>query len=120
MLNRDTVRQLELPRRIDGALFSLSYSVRPDPLGAVAATWKYLKPGKSLFIMDGQLARGVFGRLSRPTGDLARAKKQSWGDAIREPWEDSHEFDSNAEMEELNLGTYDVGKATEEPNRTAR
>ena len=65
MLNRDTVRQLELPRRIDGALFSLSYSVRPDPLGAVAATWKYLKPGKSLFIMDGQLARGVFGRLSR-------------------------------------------------------
>jgi len=65
VLNQDAA-QLELPGMVDGVLFSLSYSVMPDPRAAVEAAWKYLRPGKSLVIMDGKLARGVCGRLSRP------------------------------------------------------
>ena len=60
LLNQDAA-QLELPGMVDGVLFSLSYSVMPDPRAAVEAAWKYLRRGKSLVIMDAKLATGICG-----------------------------------------------------------
>jgi SAM-dependent methyltransferase len=70
LLNQDAAL-LELPGMVDGVLFSLSYSVMPEPRAALEAAWKYLQPGKSLVIMrqagDGDL------RLALATvGDLAQ------------------------------------------------
>jgi ubiquinone/menaquinone biosynthesis C-methylase UbiE len=110
LLNQDAA-QLELPGMVDGVLFSLSYSVMPDPRAAVEAAWKYLRPGKSLVIMDGKLATGVCGRLSRPSVTWL-SKKTILGDPMRLPWSDLRGFDAKLEMEEFNFGTYYICKAT--------
>jgi SAM-dependent methyltransferase len=110
LLTQDAV-QLELPGLVDGILFSLSYSVMPDPLAAVKAAWNYLRPGKSLVIMDGKLATGGCGRLSRPWVTWL-SKKTILGDPMRLPWGDLRGFDAKLEMEEFNFGTYYICKAT--------
>lgn len=110
LLNRDAT-QLDLPGPVDGVLFSLSYSVMPDPVRAVAAAWKYLKPERSLVIMDGKLATGIFGRLSRPWVTWL-SEKTILGDPMRMPWDDLRKFDADVEMEEFNFGTYYIFKAT--------
>ena len=113
LLNQDAA-QLELPGMVDGVLFSLSYSVMPDPRAAVEAAWKYLRPGKSLVIMDGKLATGICGRLSRPWVTWL-SKKTILGDPMRLPWGDLRRFDAKVEIEEFNFGTYYICKATKTP-----
>jgi hypothetical protein len=110
LLNQDAA-QLELPGMVDGVLFSLSYSVMPDPRGAVEVAWRYLRPGKSLVIMDGKLATGICGRLSRPWV-IWFSRKTILGDPMRLPWGDLRGFDAKVEMEEFNFGTYYICKAT--------
>jgi len=110
LLNQDAA-QLELPGMVDGVLFSLSYSVMPDPRAAVEAAWKYLRHGKSLVIMDGKLARGICGRLSRPWMTWL-SKKTILGDPMRLPWGDLRGFNAKIEIEEFNFGTYYICKAT--------
>lgn len=110
LLNQDAA-QLELPGMVDGVLFSLSYSVMPDPRTAVEAAWKYLRPRKSLVIMDGKLATGLCGRLSRPWVTWL-SKKTILGDPMRLPWSDLRGLDARVATEELNFGTYYICKAT--------
>ena len=110
LLNQDAA-QLELPGMVEGVLFSLSYSVMPDPRAAVKAAWTYLRSGKSLVIMDGKLATGICGRLSRPWVTWL-SKKTILGDPMRLPWGDLRGLDAKVEMEEFNFGTYYICKAT--------
>jgi len=109
MLNQDAA-QLQLPGMVDGVLFSLSYSVMPDPRAAVEAAWKSLRPGRSLVIMDGKLAGGICGRLSRPWVSWL-SKKTILGDPMRSPWNDLHRFDAKVEIEEFSFGMYYIYKA---------
>ena len=110
LLNQDAA-QLELPGMVDGVLFSLSYSVMPDPRAAVETAWKYLRRGKSLVIVDGKLATGICGRLSRPCVTWL-SKQTILGDPMRLPSGDLCRFDAKVEIEEFNFGTYYICKAT--------
>ena len=61
--------------------------------------------------MDGKLATGISGRLSRPWVTWL-SKKTILGDPMRLPWGDLRRFDAKVEIEEFNLGTYYLCKAT--------
>jgi ubiquinone/menaquinone biosynthesis C-methylase UbiE len=115
LLNQDAA-QLEFPGMVDGVLFSLSYSVMPDPRAAVEAAWKYLRRGKSLVIVDGKLATGICGRLSRPCVTWL-SKQTILRNPMRLPSSDLCRFDAKVEIEEFNFGTYYICKATKKPSR---
>jgi demethylmenaquinone methyltransferase/2-methoxy-6-polyprenyl-1,4-benzoquinol methylase len=78
--------QLELDDEADGILFSLSYSVIPDPLPALARAWKRLRPTGRLVVMDMGLTdtalRGLLGPIAVLLSKLAP------GDAYSQPWND--------------------------------
>ena len=103
--------EMLLPAPVDGVLFSLSYTVIPEPLTALAKAWKYLRPKGHIVIMDGKLAHGLLGRLSRPFVTFV-SKATVLGDPDRQPWEDLKEFTSLIEMEQINFGTYYVCRGT--------
>ena len=110
-LTQQDASEIVLPGQVDGVLFSLSYTVISKPRLALAQAWKYLRPGRHLVIMDGKLARGTLGRLSRPLVILA-SKATILGDPDRRPWEDLKELTPQIEMEEVNLGTYYICRGT--------
>lgn len=105
--------QMTVPEPVDGVLFSLCYTVMPEPRQALKQAWKYLRPHKHVVIMDGKLARGLRGRLSRPFVILAN-KATVLGDLDEQPWEDLKELTSRIEMEEVNWGTYYICRGTKD------
>jgi len=103
--------EMHLPAPVDGVLFSLSYTVIPNPLAALAKAWEYLHHKGHVVIMDGKLAHGLLGRLSRP-GVILLSKATVLGDPDRQPWEDLKKFTPHVEMEEINFGTYYICRGT--------
>jgi demethylmenaquinone methyltransferase/2-methoxy-6-polyprenyl-1,4-benzoquinol methylase len=103
--------QMAVPEPVDGVLFSLCYTVMPEPRKVLKQAWKYLRLNKHVVIMDGKLARGVLGRLSRPLVILA-SKATVLGDIDEQPWEDLKELTSRIEVEEVNWGTYYICRGT--------
>jgi len=110
LLQKDAA-QLTLSEAVDGVLFSLSYSVMPNSRDALAQAWKYLKPGKRLVIVDGKLAAGISGRVSRPFVTWL-SRRTILGDPMKLPQQELREFTSSLEVEEFNLGTYYICTAT--------
>lgn len=104
LLQQDAAH-LVLPEQVDGVLFSLCYTVMPQPREALAQAWKYLRPTKHAVIMEAKLADGLLGRLSRPLVILL-SKATVLGDPDEQPWEDLKEFTTQVQMEEINFGTY--------------
>jgi len=100
-----------LPVPVDGVLFSLSYTVIPKPVTALAKAWEYLHHKGHVVIMDGKLAHGLLGRLSRPFMTFL-SKATVLGDPDRRPWEDLKRFTPQVEMEEINFGTYYICRGT--------
>lgn len=85
LLEQDAAR-LEVDAELDAVLFSLSYSVLPDPQAALARAWERLRPGGRVVVMDVGLTRSRAHRLLAPVARLLE-----WlgpGDAFSEPWED--------------------------------
>jgi len=110
-LSQQDAAEMLLPGPIDGVLFSVSYTVMPRPLAALAKAWEYLRPNRHVVIMDGKLAHGLLGRLSRP-GVILLCKATVLGNPDRQPWEDLKKFTPQVEMEEINLGTYYICRGT--------
>lgn len=77
---------LEVDAELDAVLFSLSYSVLPDPQSALARAWERLRPGGRVVVMDVGLTYSRFHRLLAPIGRLL--EKLGPGDAFSEPWDD--------------------------------
>ena len=102
---QEDATEMRLPAPVDGVLFSLSYTVIPNPVTALEKAWKYLQPKRHVVIMDGKLAHGLLGRLSRPLVTFL-SKATVLGDPDRRPWEDLKKFTPQVEMEEVNFGTY--------------
>jgi|SRR5215469_9979010 len=96
---------------VDGVLLSLCYSVLPNPHDVLVQAWGYLRPGKRLVILDGKLANGLWGRLSRPFV-IWLSRMTILGDPLRFPHEHLRELTSSFEIEEFNLGTYYICSAT--------
>ncbi|HEV2547996.1 MAG TPA: class I SAM-dependent methyltransferase [Stellaceae bacterium] len=103
--------QLTLPEMVDGVLFSLSYSVIPDPTGALTAAWKHLRNGRRRVVMDGKLASGICGYLSRPYV-VWLSRRTVLGNPTRVPTSHLQDFTQSVEFEEFNLGTYYICTAT--------
>jgi len=104
-LLRENAAHFTLPEMVDGVLFSLSYSVMPNSRAALAQAWKYLRPGKRFVIMDGKLATGIWGRLSRPFVTWL-SQRTILGDPMKSPQQDLRELTDTFRIEEFNLGTY--------------
>lgn len=85
LLQQDAA-QLEVDADLDGVLFSLSYSVLPDPQPALARAWERLRPGRRLVVMDLGLTYSRAHRLLAPIARLL--ERLGPGDAFSEPWED--------------------------------
>lgn len=85
LLQQDAA-ELEIGADVDAVLFSLSYSVLPDPQPALARAWERLRPGGRVVVMDLGLTYSRFHRLLAPIGRLL--EKLAPGDAFSEPWDD--------------------------------
>jgi len=85
LLQQDAA-DLHVDDEVDGVLFSLSYSVIPDPLPALAAAWKRLRPSGRLVVMDLGLTNTAFRGVLTPIARLL--DKLAPGDAHSEPWND--------------------------------
>ena len=103
--------EMLLPSPVDGVLFSLSYTVIPEPVAALTKAWEYLRPERHIVIMDGKLAHGLFGKISRPWITFL-SKATVLGDPDRQPWKDLRGFTPHVEMEEVNFGTYYICRGT--------
>jgi cytochrome P450/ubiquinone/menaquinone biosynthesis C-methylase UbiE len=85
-LLRQDASQLQLDGDVDAVLFSLSYSVIPEPGPALARGWKLLRPAARLVVMDMGLTDP---RHHRALGLIARLlEKLAPGDPYSRPWDD--------------------------------
>jgi phosphatidylethanolamine/phosphatidyl-N-methylethanolamine N-methyltransferase len=85
LINADASR-FGLDEDVDGILFSLSYSVLPDPVPAAEAAWRRLRPGGRLVVMDAGLPANRLGQALRPVvGVLLNI---ALGNPDSRPWDD--------------------------------
>lgn len=110
-LSQQDAAEMVLPESVAGVLFSLCYSVMPKPRVALARAWKYLNPNGHVVIVDGKIAPGVLGKLTRPWVVFV-SKATVLGDPDIQPWEDLKEFTPQIEMEEVSFGTYCICRGT--------
>jgi demethylmenaquinone methyltransferase/2-methoxy-6-polyprenyl-1,4-benzoquinol methylase len=110
-LSQQDAAEMVVPAPVDGVLFGLSYTVIPEPLTALAQAWKYLRYERHIVIMDGTLARGLVGRLSRPVITFL-SEATVLGHLDRQPWKDLKSFTPQVEVEEVNFGTYYICRGT--------
>jgi len=102
LLHQDAA-QLQLDRDVDAVLFSLSYSVLPEPGPALAETWKLLRPSGRLVVMDMGLTDP---RHRRALSSIARLlEKLAPGDPYSRPWSDLASYGPVA-TEHFLLGLY--------------
>ena len=109
LLQQDAA-EVVMPGPVDGVLFSLCYSVMPQPRKALTQAWKYLRANRHVVIVDGKLAPGLLGKLSRPLVEVSKATVL--GDVDQKPWEDLKEFTPRIDMTEINFGTYYICRGT--------
>jgi cytochrome P450 family 135 len=118
VLHQDAA-QLQLDSDVDAVLFSLSYSVLPEPGPALARTWKLLRPSARLVVMDMGLTDP---RHRRALSLIARLlEKLAPGDPYSRPWDDLANYGPVA-TERFLLGLYylcTVEKPAEAMNQAA-
>jgi ubiquinone/menaquinone biosynthesis C-methylase UbiE len=108
-LLRQDAAQLQVDRELDGVLFSLSYSVLPEPRPALARAWERLRPSSRVVVMD----LGLTGsRLRRVLDPIARLLvKLAPGDPYSNPWDDLAAY-GPIETERFLAGLYYVSAVT--------
>lgn len=111
-LRRQDAARLELDSDVDAVLFSLSYSVLPDPQPALARAWERLRPGGRVVVMDVGLTYSRFHRLLAPIGRLL--ERLGPGDAFSEPWDDLAAY-GPVETEFFMAGFYYVSSVEKAP-----
>lgn len=112
LLQQDAT-QLEVGRDVDGVLFSLSYSVLPEPRPALARAWERLRPSSRVVVMDAGLTEGGLWRLLAPIARLL--VKYAPGDAYSDPWTDLAEYGS-VETKRFLLGFFYVSSVAKSGN----
>ena len=96
------------PRAFEAILFSLSYSVLPEPRRTLGAVWGPLLPGGTVVIMDSGLPESRFGRALRPFA-TALSRATVLGDPDTRPWDDLDELGAGGvETTRFQGGTYFV------------
>ena len=97
--------QYQIPERIDGVLFSLSYNTMPHHREVLNSVWNQLPAEKYLVIMDAKLPPGIRGKLLLPYC-VWIMRLTVLGNPYVRPWDELHELTDDFEMEELLLGSY--------------
>ena len=95
----------------DAVLFSLSYSVIPDPQATLAHIWSSLRPGGRVVVLDGALEPTRLGPLVRPFAALAN-RWTVLGRVDRRPWEDLRRLSPVVDVERFLGGIYFLATAT--------
>jgi demethylmenaquinone methyltransferase/2-methoxy-6-polyprenyl-1,4-benzoquinol methylase len=108
LLQQDAA-QLQVERDLDGVLFSLSYSVLPEPRPALARAWERLRPSARVVVMDLGLTEGGLHRLLAPIARLL--DKLAPGDPYSNPWDDLASY-GPVETERFLLRLYYVSAVT--------
>jgi ubiquinone/menaquinone biosynthesis C-methylase UbiE len=98
---------LDLRERFDAVLFSLSYSVLPEPRRTLERVWRRLQPGGSVVVMDAGLPENRLGRLLRPLV-TAMSSVTVLGDPDSRPWEELARLGTAVETARFQAGTYFV------------
>jgi len=75
------------PAPLDAILFSLSYSVIPEPFAVLRRCWERLGTGGRVVVVDAGSPGTKVGRLMRPSIELLR-RWTVLGDADRRPWDE--------------------------------
>lgn len=78
--------QLQLEGDVDVVLFSLSYSVLPEPRPALARAWPLMRPGGRVVVMDAGLPNNRLGWILAPIVRLL--VRLAPGDPHSKPWKD--------------------------------
>jgi ubiquinone/menaquinone biosynthesis C-methylase UbiE len=89
-LSRQDAARLQVKEDVSAVLFSLSYSVIPDPKAALACAWECLVPGGRIVVMDLGLTHSRLHRLLHPFGRLL--VELAPGDPYSEPWADLRSY----------------------------
>ena len=108
LLHQDAA-QLQLKRDVDAVLFSLSYSVLPQPQLALARAWERLRPSSRVVVMDLGLPDNLLGRALGPIARLL--DKLAPGDPYSDPWSDLSTY-GPVETEHFLLGIYYISFVT--------
>lgn len=111
-LQQQDAAQMMIDRDLDGVLFSLSYSVLPDPSRALTLAWEHLRPGGRVVVMDARLPDNRLGRFLGPAASLLI--KLTPGDPHSRPWEDL-ELYGPVDVSRFMLGLYFVCVVTKPP-----
>jgi len=98
---------LELPEPVDAVLFSLSYTVIPRHRAVLERTWKQLKPGGRVVVLDGGVPDGGLGDVLRPL-ELAISRRTVLGHPERRPWDDLRTLSADVHEERVWPGIYYV------------
>lgn len=106
-------QELQLPEPVNGVLFSLSYSVIPDPREALCQAWTHLRPHGRVVILDSPIPTGALWRASRPFFSLL-SRATVLGDPNALPWEDLRKFTTHVEKQEFQLWTYCICQGTKD------
>jgi ubiquinone/menaquinone biosynthesis C-methylase UbiE len=85
LLHQDAA-ELDVDSDVDAVLFSLSYSVIPQPRAALERSWTRLRRGGRVVVMDAGLTQARYGGLLRPV--VGVLLKLGPGDPYSRPWED--------------------------------
>ncbi len=110
LLLQQDAQELQLPESVNAVLFSLSYSVIPDPRKALSRAWTHLRPGGRVVILDSPIPSGTFWRVSRPFLSLL-SRATVLGDPDSAPWQGLREFTPHVEKQEFQLRTYCICRA---------
>lgn len=113
VLLQQDAQELQLPEQVNAVLFSLSYSVIPDPRKALDRAWSLLRPSGRVVILDSPIPSGAFWRIARPFLSLL-SKTTVLGDPDSAPWQDLRIFTPHVEKQEFQLRTYCICRGTKD------
>lgn len=109
-LRQQDAQKLQMTETVDAVLFSLSYSVIPDPRQALGCGWTHLRSGGRVVILDSPLPTGLLWRLYRPFVSLL-SRATVLGDLDATPEQDLRQFTTKVEKQEFQLRTYCIFRA---------
>jgi len=108
LLHTDAAKY-QLPEKVDGALFSLSYATMPHRRRVLRYAWEQVKPGGTLLMMDACRLSGVPAKILYPFA-VWTLKLTVLGSPDIDAVEDLRALTGEVEVEKFSFGTYFIAR----------